>query len=82
MRQNPRRIAPAREIPRQIAQRFLRLGRQLVGLHDFARRRQQRHLAGARELMQRLHAGVADAALGLVDDALEGEVVIALRHQP
>ena len=35
----------------------------------------------ARKGVQRLHAGIADAALGLVDDALEGQVVIALRDQ-
>ena len=31
--------------------------------------------------VQRRHAGIADAALGLVDDALERQVVIALGDQ-
>ena len=37
---------------------------------------------GAGKCVQRLHAGIADAALGLVDDALEREIVVALRDQP
>ena len=59
----------------QAAQRAARLRLQLVGLDHGARGFGQRHAALARVVVQELHGGVAEAALGHVDDALEGEVV-------
>ena len=81
VRQYARRLAPAREVGRQRGQGLARLGRQFVRVGDLARRRQQRQMAGAGVSVQRRHRRIADAALGFVDDALEGQVVIALRDQ-
>ena len=67
--------APAVEAVDQVAQRAARLGLQLVGLDDRARGLGQRDAALARVVVQQLDGGVAEAALGHVDDALEGEVV-------
>ncbi len=57
------------------AQRAARLRLQLVGLDDGARGFGQRHAALAGVVVQELHGGVAEAALGHIDDALEGEIV-------
>ena len=74
-----RLLPPALEHPRQRAQGGARFGRQLVGFGKLGGRREQRHVRGARMIVQRLDRGIAQPALGLVDDALEGEVVVALR---
>ena len=55
--------------------RAARLGLELVGLDDEARRFGERHAALARVVVHQLDGGVAEPALGHVDDALEGEVV-------
>ena len=57
------------------AQRVARLRLELVGLEHGARGLRQRHAALAGVVVQELHGGVAEPALGHVDDALEGEVV-------
>ncbi len=70
--------APALERGEQVAQRRARLGLELVGLDHRPRGRGERHAAAARVVVQELHGGVAEPALGHVDDALEGEIV---RHR-
>ena len=57
------------------AQRAARLRLELVGLDDRARGFGERHAALAGVVVQKLHGGVAEAALGHIDDALEGEIV-------
>ena len=57
------------------AQRAARFRFQLVGLDHGARGFGQRHAALAGVVVQQLHGGVAEPALGHVDDALEGEIV-------
>jgi len=68
-------LAPALERFEHAAQRAARFRLELVGLDDGARRFGQRHAALAGVVVQQLHGGVAEAALGHVDDALEGEIV-------
>ena len=67
--------APAVEGGEEIAQRAARLGLELVGLDHGLRRGGERDAALAGVVVQQLHGGVAEAAPGHVDDALEGEVV-------
>ena len=67
--------APAVEMQDEIAQRPARLRLQLVGLDHGARGLEQRNAALAGVVVQHLHGGVAEPALGHVDDALEGEIV-------
>ena len=55
------------------------LGLQLFGLHQPARRLHQRNLRAPRMVVHQLQGSVAEAALGRVEDALEGEVVGGLR---
>ena len=74
--------APAVEGGDEIAQRIARARLQLVGGDNGAGGFQQRHAALARVVVQDLHGGVAEPALGHVDDALEGEVVGRLRNEP
>ena len=75
MRQRFAPRPPALDGLEQAAQRTARLGFQLVGFDQRARGFGERYAALARVLVQHLHAGVAQAALGHVDDALEGEIV-------
>ena len=72
--------APALEGGEQVAQRAARLRLELVGLDHGARRLGQRHALPAGVVVQQLHGGVAEPALGHVDDALEGEVVGGRMH--
>ena len=67
--------APALERGEKIAQRRARLGLELVGLDYRLRGGGERHAATARVVVQELHRGVAEPALGHIDDALEREVV-------
>ena len=60
---------------RALAQRAARLGLELVGLDHRARGVGERHALLAGVVVQELHGGVAQAALGYVDDALEGEII-------
>ncbi len=76
-----RQRIPAREIGREFGQRLARLRRQLIGFRNVARGGEQRQVTRPRKCMQRLHGCIADAALGPVDDALEGEIVVALGDQ-
>ena len=76
VRQRVALLAPALERVEQAAQAAARLRLQLVGLDHGARRHGQRHAALAGMVVQELHGGVAEAALGHVDDALEGEIVV------
>ena len=66
---------PAREGLDKLADRGAGLGLEFLGLHQRARRLQQRRAGGARVQVQLLQGGVAEAALGHVEDALEGEIV-------
>ena len=66
---------PAREIADQIAERAARRAGQLVAVEDAGGGEGQRDALGAGELVQLRHRLVAEAALGDVDDPLEGEVV-------
>ena len=66
---------PAVELQDQIAQAAARLRLQLIGIDHGARRLEQRDAALAGVVVQHLHRGVAEPALGHIDDALEGEVV-------
>ena len=59
----------------EAAQRAARLRFQFVGLDDGAGGFGHRHAALAGVVVDDLHGGVAEAALGHIDDALEGEVV-------
>ena len=67
--------APAVERGDEIGERLARLRLQLLGLGDQPRRLEQRHAAGAGELMQRFQRGLAEAPTRRIDDALEFEVV-------
>ena len=67
--------APAVEMQDQIAQRAARLRLQLVGLDHGAGGLEQGNAALAGVVVQHLHGGVAEATLGHIDDALEGEVI-------
>ncbi|MGY4597607.1 hypothetical protein ACVWXL_005353 [Bradyrhizobium sp. GM22.5] len=67
--------APAVELGDDVAQGAARLRLQLIGLDHRARRLEQRDAALAGVIVQHLHGGIAQAALGRVDDALEGEIV-------
>ena len=71
----PSARASGRSSSIDVAQRAARLGLQLVGRDDRARGLGQRHAALARVVVQQLDGGVAEPALGHVDDALEGEIV-------
>ena len=73
------RRPPAVEAVHQLAQAGARLAGHLVAGGKVARRDAQRHAHAPRRHLHVLHRLVADAALGLVDDALEGEIVVALR---
>ena len=75
MRQRMLLRAPAVEAFQQIAQRAARLRFQLVGLDHGAGGVGERHALLARVIVQLLHRGVAKAAPGHIDDALEGEIV-------
>ncbi len=66
---------PAVEMLDEITQRPARLRLQLVGLDHRARGFEQGNATLAGVVVQHLHGGVAEAAFGHVDDALEGEIV-------
>ena len=72
--------APAVERGEEVAQRAARFGLELVGLDERARGFGERHPLPAGVVVQELHGGVAEPALGHVDDALEGEVVGGRMH--
>ena len=72
--------APAGEGGQQIAQRRARARRDLVGLDDFRRCGGQGNALRPRPVVEQLHRRLADAAARRVDDALEGQIVGALRH--
>ena len=68
--------APALERRDQIGQRLARAAGQLLRLHDLARGLIERHAAaGARQLVQAPQGGIAEPALGHVENALEFQVV-------
>ena len=75
VRQRIALLAPAVESVEHAAQRAARLGLQLVGLDHGAGGLGERHAALARMIVQKLHGGIAEPALGHIDDALEGEIV-------
>src|SRR3546814_9836613 len=64
--------APAVEIAQQVSQCAALLRFDVVGLQQVAQGGNQWPAAGARRLVHDLHGAVAQAALGQVDDALEG----------
>ena len=67
--------APAVERGNEIAQCGARLRLELVAGDHAARRLDQRQSLLARVVVQELHGGIAQAALGHVDDAFEGEII-------
>jgi len=67
---------------RAVELRHARLGLELVGLDHRARGLGERDAPLARVIVQHLHGGVAQPALGHVDDALEGEIVGGRMHDP
>ncbi len=71
---------PAVEGGQQVAQRGARARRDLVGLDDLGGGGGQGNAARAGPVVEQLHRRLADAAARRVDDALEGEIVGALRH--
>ena len=75
MRQAIALAAPAVERLDQPAQGAARLRLELVGRDHGAHRFGERHAALAGVIVQELHGGVAEPALGHIDDALEGEIV-------
>ena len=74
--------APAVEARDQLAQRIARARLHLVGLDDGARRLHQRDAPLAGVVVQGVERGVAEPALGHIDDALEREVVSGLCNKP
>ena len=75
MRQRVALLAPAVERFEQAAQRAARFRLQLVGLDDGAGGFGHRHAALAGVIVEELHGGIAEPALGYIDDAFEGEIV-------
>ena len=67
--------APALERHHQIAQAAAGFRLQLIGLDDRACRFIKRNAPAPAVVVQQLHGGIANAALGHIDDALKGEVV-------
>ena len=65
----------------EIAQRRPRLGLELLGPRHAAGRFQQGHAGCAGAIVQQFDGRIAKAALGHVDDALEGEIVGRLVHE-
>jgi hypothetical protein len=58
-----------------VGQRLARLGLQLFGLDQFALAAIERDAGGRGHVVHLLHRRFAEAALGRVDDALEGQIV-------
>ena len=79
MRQRVLLFAPALEVRHQLAQRAARFRLHLVGRRRARGGFGQRNALLARIVVQHLQRGVAEAALGHVDDALEGQIVGRLR---
>ena len=77
-----RHFPPASEIAHQFEQCIARSGRQFVGVADRIGRCCQRDALSAGEAMDLLDRLVAEAALGCVDYALEGEIVRGLGNHP
>jgi hypothetical protein len=73
--------APAVQVAQEVAQRRAGASRKLVAAYQHARRLDRRQAFRAGDVQQLLHRGVADAALGRVDDALEGQVVVGRLDQ-
>ena len=80
MRHRVKRLAPARKIIEQRAQRLARPGFQFFGFHQHARRQHQRNALRARKTVQRLQRRVAKAAFWHIDDALKRQIIGRLRH--
>ena len=71
-------LAPALEVLEQLEQRGARLGAQFVGRAERPAGGDEALAGIARGAPQELQGGLAEAALGLVGDALEGEIVVRL----
>ena len=69
-------LAPAAKAFEQVAQRGAGLGRQFISQGDGLGGAIERDALGARNAMQALHRGIADAAFRCVDDAFEGEIIV------
>ena len=78
MRHRAEPRSPAVEIGQQRPQGLALLGLELLGLDHHLRGRHQGQAALAADIVQQLQRGIAEAALGRIDDALEGEVVVGL----
>ena len=70
--------APALEVGEQAGQGLARPRPELVGPGQAPRRARKRDAVGAGQAMEGLQGGLAQAALGHVDDALERQVVAGL----
>ncbi len=79
VRRGFQRLLPAFEIGGDLAQGGARLRLQLVALGELGGGLQHRDAQRARRVVDLADGGFAKPALGHVDDALEGEVVGALR---
>ena len=82
MGQRVRHLAPAAKVGDEIAERAPRLRGQFVAVEKMGGRDQQRLLALPCLLVDRCDRLVAEAALGGVDNTLEGEVVGGRLDQP
>ncbi len=70
--------APAFEIRHHAGQRTADVGAKIVRRHQFRCGAVETNPRCACGGVKRLHRGISDAALGLVDDTLEGQVVVGL----
>ena len=80
MRRLGQRGAPGAEPLDQPAESAARAGLELVGLDQPLRRPVEGEAGGARQLVDGAERSLAQAALGQVHDALEGEVVVGAHH--
>ena len=82
MRHGFEQAAPAFEVGEQSGERAARGGPELVGPDQAPGGLVERHPGGARGFVQGAQGGGAEAALGLVDDALECQVVARAVDRP
>ena len=82
MRHAVEQLAPAGKGGEEVGQRLAGPGRELVAVGELARRAVKRGAVASRHLVQPLHRALADAALGHIDDPLEGEIVVGRHHHP
>ena len=74
-------VAPHIDLVDELGEAALGRAFDLVGLQDHRHEREERAAVLAGKGLQLLDCGRADAALGLVDDALKGEVIVGRADQ-